>query len=422
MNKNKQETKKRKRSNSVEIKTEGNVSFNPKVEEFSLENSIIEIDTSLYRNKNEIKSIKDVTNDKLCDAINRTNNEMEQIFRDNQHLMDLRIKIPFKVPKAHLIEKSVVAIQSKGLFDGIPINTKKYTKREDDLILRNFKEFCEAHKIKHDPTPFVNFVIGGRHVLSVYERLQFVRYIGKGLNDRKLYSIYKRFQLLCSTTNKGRFSSIEDQILLTYINNNNDDKQKFAKIAKILNRSKSQILKRYSTITESIENDFAKMTGIPKIEYLVSKMMEVLNISTIKELKSTELTSEFWEEISKQLDYPLYQLKRFWNASVATKLFNQNIKINKVLRKIVDTLHEKNITDWKSIDWNEICKPFERKYYTPSFIYDKFKDLRRCNIRKEYQQDPQVCIKMLKDLFSENPLLLRKIKSYEYEDGRIAKY
>lgn len=86
----------------------------------------------------------------------------------------------------------------------IEIKTGRFLHREDELIRTNFKLFCAKHDLDEDPTPFLVNTYEKKLLMTISDRRKFVQYLGRGLEDRKLFNIYHRFRKLMVNENKGR--------------------------------------------------------------------------------------------------------------------------------------------------------------------------------------------------------------------------
>ncbi|KAF5277075.1 hypothetical protein FQA39_LY06313 [Lamprigera yunnana] len=172
-------------------------------------------------------------------------------------LRDLIVKLPWPVPPLHLVEtrmSSPVSRKQRKFIEDKEFNIKlgRYTAEEDDIILNNWKTFCEIHKIDDDPLPFLSFEAKAeskmdKSAMSKYHRINFVRFLGHNLPNRQLNSIYSRFKKLFDTTIKGRFSACDDNTILNFMKTCNDA-NKFSKLSSILNRDRLAILKRYNVL------------------------------------------------------------------------------------------------------------------------------------------------------------------------------
>lgn len=135
-------------------------------------------------------------------------------------MQDLHIIIDWKIPLLHSIETRLTAHPSRKqmeIINSLNVEVKKgyFSKEESDTIINNFEEFCIKHDLPLDPRPFLKFRLGKGKSLQLAERIHFVQYLAKGLDNRLLNTVYRRFQNIVIPRNRtGRFASY------TYIKQN----------------------------------------------------------------------------------------------------------------------------------------------------------------------------------------------------------
>lgn len=116
-----------------------------------------------------------------------------------QTIRNLNIIIDWEVPVLHTIETRLTAVPSKkqtAVIDSLNIEVKKgyFSEEESATIMKNFNAFCSQHDLPPDPRPFLKFKKGIGSCLKHAERVRFVQYLAKGLNNRLLCTVYRRFQ------------------------------------------------------------------------------------------------------------------------------------------------------------------------------------------------------------------------------------
>ncbi|KRT85801.1 hypothetical protein AMK59_2015 [Oryctes borbonicus] len=146
---------------------------------------------------------------KMLEIISNANSTLFNIFEKNEKLRQLTVNITWNVPLSHMIETRISSCptkkQQQQFFNlGIKFITGPFTIKEDETIKENFKCFCAEHWLEHNPTPFLCLRYGQASILNKEERVKFGRYLGRGLENRKLHCIYSRFKVLYSTLKKGR--------------------------------------------------------------------------------------------------------------------------------------------------------------------------------------------------------------------------
>ncbi|GJQ68687.1 hypothetical protein Trydic_g17227 [Trypoxylus dichotomus] len=181
---------------------------------------------------------------------------MLNLLEENEKLRQLTVNITWDVPLSHTIETRISSCATKQQEEqfrslGIKFKNGYFTKKEDEQIKKNFKQFCMEHGLKYDAKPFLRFLYGQEPILKKVERLKFARYLGRGLPYRRLFGIYSRFKILYSALNKGRFTPEEDAVILKYMELLKFSNNQFAELSKILNRPRPSIEKRYRLLCES---------------------------------------------------------------------------------------------------------------------------------------------------------------------------
>lgn len=154
----------------------------------------------------------------------------------------------------HTIESRVTSFPTKeqsALLSELALAIKKgpFTKEEDELIRKNFGTFCDRHDLPPDPIPFLRFNRGrNQQLLTLQNRINFGRYLARGLDTRLLHTVYKRFQTISMPMHKtGRFTMEEDAFI---IENMDKFKHPFVEIARVLSRQPHSILKRFSVLNQ----------------------------------------------------------------------------------------------------------------------------------------------------------------------------
>lgn len=128
-----------------------------------------------------------------------------------QKIQHIRIAVDWEVPMLHTIETRLTGIPTKDqrtLIENLNLEVKKgpFSKEEDTVIIENFKEFCVKHELSLDPTPFLQMNRGKGRLLKQEERILFGQYLAKGLNNRLISTVFKRFQnIVVPKQATGRF-------------------------------------------------------------------------------------------------------------------------------------------------------------------------------------------------------------------------
>ncbi|CAH0547193.1 unnamed protein product [Brassicogethes aeneus] len=318
---------------------------------------------------------------------------------DLQVIKNLEIQLPFFIPQLHKIATCACKITKKKKSEiedlDIVVKTGPYTKEEDRQIKKNWLEFCQEHDWdEHHPSPFLKFKHESREFLKLKERTKFLQFLGRGLENRYLYSIYARFKRLYLHTviKTGRFSDDEDKEIFSYITNSTS-RIPFVDLAKSLNRDKIAIEKRYNyLLTNSTTTAKLKWTD-EIIHQFIKRIMKVTKCNDVMALKNRQITLKEWSKIARKLEFGLSsrQLQRKWKNSVYVRLFAadaltpQQIKISLIKRFL-----KKKYTDWKEISWTGLSKKYEG--YTADKLYSLFKNMVYKFVPKEKQDNLEVSL------------------------------
>lgn len=111
---------------------------------------------------------------------------------------ELRIVVDWDLPLLHTVETRLSAGPTKeqaAIIEKLNVEVKKgyFSVEENNAIMANFLEFCKKHGLPPDPRPFLKFYKREGNCIKGKERLHFAQYLAKGLNDRLLSAVYKRF-------------------------------------------------------------------------------------------------------------------------------------------------------------------------------------------------------------------------------------
>ncbi|GJQ68690.1 hypothetical protein Trydic_g17229 [Trypoxylus dichotomus] len=355
------------------------------------------------------KESDDECNTKILEIISCADNEILNTLEANEQLRDLKINISWDVPISHRIETRISSCPNKEqlqVFKDLNIKWKigPFTVVEDETIKANFTKFCMEHGLEHDPTPFLHLRYGQVSVLSCKERIKFGRYLGRGLENRKLYCIYSRFKILYSTFKKGRFTPEEDAVIMRFVKIVDDNQKRFSALSKVLNRPRSLIEKRFRIILRR-QAGLLKPCDYPR---LVKCLIEVTNSDNLKELRHKRISNEKWCKVAEKLHLCKNHLKVCWIASLYTKLFHEGpIDVDKIIRKLVAILDRRKVVDYKELNWTELAKSF--RYMTNAFLYRLFKKTTIRVVPQHLHSNLRECVLYLKKIYEKDKDVMQPI-------------
>ncbi|KAF2885749.1 hypothetical protein ILUMI_20422 [Ignelater luminosus] len=341
---------------------------------------------------------------------------------DIQTLLNLSIFIPWKIPPSHEIETRVSSHptreQQQSFKDlTIKMKTGPYTKEEDDKIKENWLQFCKEHDLQPNPMLFFQQKMAKRNILSPEERLKFVRYLGKDLEQRTLFSIYTRFQVLYKNTKKGRFTPEEDNIILTY-SEHSDIANRFSFLETVLNRSRQCLKKRYEVL---IAKESKITWDLRLMEDLVKNLIKVTNIENIEQLKDFDLEIEHWKQVEKKMGIPATKLRVKWISNLYPQLFIEDCNnLDDIRLRLINKLHNINEADRKNLNWTEVAQQ-DFPGITGSKLSRMFSDIVAHYVPAALRDDFRACIGYLKEVFKNCHKKSKRLSRLVYKDNRLQK-
>ncbi|CAH1991143.1 unnamed protein product [Acanthoscelides obtectus] len=301
---------------------------------------------------------------------------------------NLSLSVPFPIPPIHEhLADAKQELEAEKL--GITLKKGAFTKEEDKQIVDNWTYFCKFHDLEVKPQDFFNLIS-----VRKLERLKFLQFLAHRLDNRKMHRVHMRFKTLFkkNLVHRGRYTAEEDAKILNYLKNTKSTTP-YKDLAEIFNRTNLSVQRRYETLTK------AKNTG--KVEWnvhsmakFVAKMMRMKKLKSISDLKEVELTTKQWKKLSKKLDYiPIERLRRAWKVTIYPRLFATANTVD-VKKDIITKLYERDVTDWKTIDWKSLSN--EYKGYTAQKLCTMFRQTIFHHVPKEIRGDARECLSYLK--------------------------
>lgn len=321
---------------------------------------------------------------------------------------DLEMLLNWNVPRAHLIETRVTCGPTKRQKEimanfGIIYNYRPFTRKEDESIKANWNKLCKKTGLS-DPKPFLSIRSDTSPIPKKDHRLNFARYIGKGLNDRMLCSIYRRFQVLYRDLKKGRFTKEEDTAIVEYITKYGRDQRRFKILGDMLGRHREAVHRRYKTLTTETQ----ALSSRRHIPMFLDALKSVLGISDVSLLKNQRIKRRVWCQVSERTGFTPLQLRKLWTIFVFPRLSGVDVNLfNRVLRKVVKMFYKANIDDRKLVDWNSVASRFEG--FTGPSLYYHFQLLVYKFVPELLQKDFRKVVEILWGAYRENRNLIVNI-------------
>uniref|UniRef100_A0A1B6C285 Uncharacterized protein n=2 Tax=Clastoptera arizonana TaxID=38151 RepID=A0A1B6C285_9HEMI len=280
---------------------------------------------------------------------------------DIEALKSLEIVINWDLPTSHKLDtgshnlsKMKPAIEEALKAEGLEWKQKMYySKEECEQIQQNWEEFSEIYGFK-DPRTFFQSKEYVKYC-KYTQRLNFKRFLAKGLPDRPLYSVYHKFLDLYAYPKKGPWNEKEDIILSAIYNSDITESilKKRIVLCKVLERNWMSVYRRIQYLQGPIMWDSDLMVT------LLENLLTATKSKNIKKLKKKEIDHSIWVEISDKMNLPAIQLKRFWCEQFYTQLYATKPIYKNYLRiELIEWFHKTPYKSYDDFSWKEISKRF----------------------------------------------------------------
>ncbi|XP_067013894.1 uncharacterized protein [Anabrus simplex] len=287
------------------------------------------------------------------------------ILTDIQRLSELQIPLTFPVPESHQIETYIShepTQKQQDRFNNLDISMKKgkFNPDEDDVIRKNWERFSKEFHFD-DPRPFILMSYNWKKYMKHEERIHFVQYLGRGLPNRYLHGIYRRFKILFAPRNivNKRYEETIDKIILEC--KARGIKDPFSKLASVTGRNRHSLYKRHCVLLRK-----KNFKGKDHIEWtkdiaetVIKKLMKICEITDIEELRGQTISWSTWKLVAEECQYHAEAVKSFWDKKLSTQIFaTKPIFQREILSEIVEKLIKLEVKHWQDVNWQELSKDF----------------------------------------------------------------
>ncbi|KAJ8945949.1 hypothetical protein NQ318_016777 [Aromia moschata] len=284
---------------------------------------------------------------------------------DREKLNQIPIMITFQVCPLHsiLTRASIPTAAQKAEIKKLKLEVKTgpFNKVENETIMENWRKFCEEYGFSGNPGAFVNF----SRKLHQEQITGFLRYLGRGLENRMLHLIHARFKIMVqkSKTKCGRFSTEEDRKILEYFSESRS-RHPFSDLAKILKRTKCSIAKRYEKLKEYQATSKTRVDWTPELMGKFLKHLKRITKCDIGSLQHRPITLDEWKKLSEKMaPISIKKLRFAWENTIYPRLYaNEGVNLRKIKKKIIKMLIKQKETDWRTLNWKDIAKKNPRFY------------------------------------------------------------
>ncbi|XP_044269863.1 myb-like protein W [Tribolium madens] len=397
--------------------------FNAKIETLISEN-IFSTDDSEEKPETSGLSLQNresvvITPDLFFDIVENDKNELS--YEERQRLKNFNVLLPWPVHPLHRIETRVAKGPSQKQWkeiNALKIKIKHgiFNKSEDEIIRRNWEEFCKLHDTLTNPKYFLRCKTSeGKFLMPIKEKVRFVQFLAHGLPNRLLHTVYMRFQRIFfpKELKTGRFTPEEDNTILEYLKTSRSQTP-YADLAKILNRDNFAIEKRHRKLKFTLEGNFRVKWDTEQIAKFMQHFVDVTKVDSVEDLEYRNITSEEWKEMSARLNIPTIRLRPAWLIKIHPRIFiNRSVHSNLIKKLLVDVLIEKGESDWRDVNWQEIAEEFGG--FTGLALNKMMREIVRTHVPVDKQSDLGECLKCLAN---ENFPVGRKIRKIDVVDAR----
>ncbi|XP_039284904.1 uncharacterized protein LOC111048775 isoform X3 [Nilaparvata lugens] len=309
-------------------------------------NKIIDIDHVLDLHDNLLK--------KDCEVIRK--------------IKDLYVCVDWEVPISHhsLRFNKSSELQDEMSVHGQSLKLTCFTDEEDQCLKGNWESFKKEYGFD-DPKYFLPGYLKP-DIFRNEEKHKFVQYLGQGLPQRTLRSIYDRFYEIYAEESVGRFTYVEDQIIraVKYSQHPYFQKHKKLKVLfELLGRKKVPLIRRYKLLTKDgvVGGPSAPVNwSLDRCKKLVKLLMKKADIDdsradVVTALESIELDCRDWKEIAKKLGVNWYHVCFFWKTQLSQLICASTCISRNKLRSflIIWFLSHEEIESFDEIYWMNVA-------------------------------------------------------------------
>ncbi|CAL1292973.1 unnamed protein product [Larinioides sclopetarius] len=275
--------------------------------------------------------------------------------------------VSFPVPLLHESETVSSITPEKITYlekNGVTIHTGKWTKTEDDILIRNFQQFGLEFKVNN---PFQLLGINQNRKDNEIEKFKrakhFLIRLGKDLNNRTLRSIYMRARKLLTPLKTKVKLSAEETIDLKHAHQLVGNK--WTRISDMLSRSDSTC----HTAFRWHKSDINKGKWTPDEESNLIKAIKT--VSGTEDISANNLKNISWKAVAKYVStrnefqcHKQWAEHLAWDTSVSEKKCWQKYHYGKLIYLLKEKYH---FNSDQEIDWRELHKHFND--VAPSYIF-----------------------------------------------------
>ncbi|RZF36017.1 hypothetical protein LSTR_LSTR005833 [Laodelphax striatellus] len=390
------------------------------------EDSVLSLDQKSLNDAIDVNEVK-----KLIDVDYALDMHYQLAHADDdvrKKIKNLEIFVDWEVPVSHnslqYIHSSKVDQDLSAVGQGLKLTN--FTIEEDQILKANWDSFKQEYGF-NDPKYFLRGYLT-RTEFNDTTKKKFVQLLGRGLPQRTLRSIYDRFYEIYAEESTGRFTYVEDQIILAIKCSNSEYFKEHTKtkvLLELLGRKKITLLRRYQKLgKDAVVGGFSAPFNwtIDICKDLVTLMKEETGVKDISLLEETRFEAGHWEKLGEKLGINSTHLLFFWETQLSPLLFAKQCISRNKLRcfLVIWFLAHGEVEDWDEICWLDVALDLS----VPRMIcFRVLKSMVTSYVPENLWLNVQDCVRYLYsnyfDLFSSNKLKDRYLNSKFFKENLL---
>ncbi|XP_014356538.2 uncharacterized protein LOC106709283 [Papilio machaon] len=249
--------------------------------------------------------------------------------------------------------------------------TTHFTKKECEQIKENWANFIEEYEVPDMLQSFARWKNRDcKNPSSPHEKVRrFVTaYLAQGL-ERNMHQVYQYVVKHFGTPVKGNYSDVEKKLfnICFYFN----EKHAVKNLSLLLGRDPRGIYKQLHQMNEGKPEKKKLKWTLPLATKFVNLLLKYSN-GSLEELKYKRFDKSVWLQLESDMDQQYQYLQKSWYNALHVQIFvKQDVKMNRLRKKIIRILRDSPYEVWRDICWKDLPKHFPDGF-THTFLYKNF--------------------------------------------------
>ncbi|KAJ8735758.1 hypothetical protein PYW07_007378 [Mythimna separata] len=289
-----------------------------------------------------------------------------------------------------------------------PYRTDSICKAECDKIQENWNEFMKLYDVPDKLVCLARWRNKDKSRLpnTPEERARrfVVAFLARGL-QRTLFQVFRHVMTHFGGSVKGAYSAEEEKIMkVCFMHHPNNS---VTLLSMVLGREPRGIYKRLQQLFNGKPEKKRITWNLESATRFLRLLLKYTQLP-LEELKYRKIDKPVWLKLAKKFDQHYIHLQNFWYGTLHVQVFvKTNIKINKLRKRIFQSLKSSSYQVWTDIRWKELVKQYPDGL-THRFIYVICQRI-VCKI-PEYLKRP---------LWEVAEQALQKLKKHQYRKRRL---